>query len=81
MRNKKFDVNVKNEWNQSILYEMSINKSKNKYFTPHVEYLLQQPKIIVSAKLISSLIASNNTAMLALYKKYKKVPKSLLSLI
>lgn len=81
IHNPKFDINVKTQYGKSLLYELSWNKYQNAYFKDFVEYLLKKPKIIVSSQLITSLIGINNTDMLALYKKYKKIPKSLKGLV
>ena len=77
----KFNINIVNEYGRSLLYELSWNSFNNHYYKEHVEYLLQQPKIKVSSNLISELIARNNQNMLAIYKKHKKIPKSLLKLL
>ena len=81
IRNPKFNININNEYGRSLLYELSWNSFNNHYYKEHVEYLLQQPKIKVSSNLISELIARNNQNMLAIYKKHKKIPKSLLKLL
>ena len=81
IRNPKFNININNEYGRSLLYELSWNSFNNNYYKEHVEYLLQQPKIKVSSNLISELIARNNQNMLAIYKKHKKIPKSLLKLL
>jgi hypothetical protein len=81
IHNPKFNINVKNQWGKTLLHELSWNNYNNEYFKPRVEYLLKKPEIIVSVDLISELIANKNTEMLALYKKHKKIPKSLKSLV
>ncbi len=81
IHNPKFDVNVKNQWGKSVLYELSWNSYNNNNFDSFVEYLLKKPNIIVSVELISALIAHRNTKILALYNKHKKIPKSLKDLI
>jgi len=81
IQDKNFDVNVKNTFGKSLLYILSWNRYRNPYFKDYVEYLLKQPNIEVSADLISELIGTGNTEMLQLYKKYKKIPKSLKSLV
>lgn len=81
IHNPKFDVNIKNKWGQSLLYELSWNSYNNTHFDSFVEYLLKNPEIIVPVDLISVLIANKNTNILALYKKHKKIPKSLKDLI
>ncbi len=81
IHNPKFNINVKDQWGKTILHELSWNRYNNDNFKPRVEYLLKKPEIIVSVELISALIANKNTEMLALYKKHKKIPKSLKSLL
>ena len=82
IHNPKFDVNVKMEaWNRSILYELTHNYYCNSSLKPFVEYLLKHKDIIVSNDLVTSLIATKNTDMLALFKKHKKIPKALKGLI
>jgi hypothetical protein len=83
--NKQFDINVKMEvWNRSILQVLTHNYFSNIYFKKYIEYLLKQPGIVVSNELVQSLIAmknAKNTDTLALFKKYKKIPKALKGLI
>ena len=81
IRNPKFDINIIDEYGRSLLHELSWNAFNNHYYKEHIEYLLQQPKIKVSTTLIRELIARNNQNMLAVYKKHKKIPKSLINLI
>ena len=83
IHNKKFDINVRSDpWNRSILYELTNDAQNSNYvLKKHIEYLLEQPNIIVRDELIQSFIARNNTAMLALFKKHKKIPKALKGLI
>ena len=82
IHNPKFDVNVKMEaWNRSILYELTHDYYCNSSLKPFVEYLLKHKDIIVSNDLVTSLIATKNTDMLALFKKHKKIPKALKGLI
>lgn len=80
--NKKFDINVQSEpWNRSILYEFTHSTLANHEFMKHIEYLLQQPSIIVNNEIVQSLIANKKTKILQLFKKYKKIPKALHGLI
>jgi uncharacterized CHY-type Zn-finger protein len=81
IHNPRFDVNVKNQWGESLLYELSWNKYNNDDFKKYVDYLLQKSGIVVSVDLISALIANGNTEMIAVYKKHKKIPKALKSLV
>lgn len=83
IHNKNFDINVKSDpWNRSILYELTHDtQHANTVLKKHIEYLLKQPNIKVSNELIQSFIARNNTAMIALFKKHKKIPKALKGLI
>jgi len=82
INNKHFDPNIKNDSGESVLYVLSWNKYRNKYFKDIVENILKRyPNVVVSSELISDLIGSNNTEMLQVYKKYKKIPKSLKGLV
>jgi len=81
IHNPRFDVNVKNFFDESLLYELSWNKNDSNRYKPIVEYLLKHPKIIVDVKLITTLIANNNQTMISLYKKHKKIPNHLKKLI
>jgi len=79
--NPKFDINVKNEYGDSILHIFSQSKWYNTEYKEFVEYLLKKKTIIVTAESVSKLISTKNYEILALYKKHKKVPKALKSLI
>ena len=79
--NKNFDVNVKNQLGLSVLWVLSYNQSDSLYFKNIIEYLLKHPKIIVDNNIVSELIATQNTDILALYKKHNKIPKQLKNLI
>ena len=82
INNKRFDPNIKNDSGESVLYVLSWNKYRNKYFKDIVENILKRyPNVVVSSELISDLMGSNNTEMLQVYKKYKKIPKSLKGLV
>ena len=81
VHNPKFDVNVKNQFGVPILSVLSYNRYHSLYFKDTIEYLLKHPKIIVDNNIVSEIIASRNMDILALYKKHKKIPKSLKSLI
>ena len=81
VHNPKFDVNVKNQLGEPILSVLSYNRYHSLYFKDTIEYLLKHPKIIVDSNIVSELIGSRNTDILALYKKHKKIPKSLKSLM
>ena len=81
VHNPKFDVNVKNQMGVPILSVLSYNRYHSQYFKDTIEYLLKHPKIIVDNNIVSELIASRNMDILALYKKHKKIPKSLKSLM
>ena len=81
VHNPKFDVNVKNQLGVPILSVLSYNRYHSQYFKDTIEYLLKHPKIIVDNNIVSELIASRNMDILALYKKHKKIPKSLKSLM
>jgi len=73
--NPKFDINVKNEYGDSILHIFSQSKRYNTEYKEFVEYLLKKKTIIVTAESVGKLIFTKNYEILVLYKKYKKVPK------
>ena len=52
----------------------------NEIVKPIIEYLLQRPNIIVHTVIVERIIAQN-TELIPLFKKYKKIPKNLKSLI
>ena len=81
VHNKNFDVNVKNQLGVPILSVLSYNRYHSLYFKDTIEYLLKHPKIIVDSNIVSEIIASRNMDILALYKKHKKIPKSLKALM
>lgn len=78
--NPKFDVNVSNG-RHSILFELCYNTYASKYFKHIIEKLLKSPDIVVEDKLVSDLIGNKNSDILALFKKHKKIPKSLKGLV
>ena len=79
--NPKFDINVKNEYGDSILHIFSQNKWYNAEYKEFVEYLLKKKNIIVSTESVGKIISTKNDEILALYKKHKKIPKALKNLI
>ena len=82
IHHKDFDVNVKNNENSSILEELSYNRYNNGgEYMIEIDYLLGKHSIEVSPKLVSSLIVNKKTKILQLFKKHKKIPKSLINLI
>lgn len=78
--NPKFDVNVSNG-RRSILFELCYNTYASKRFKHNIDHLLKHPDIIVTDDIVSELIASKNSDILALFKKHKKIPKHLKGLI
>lgn len=79
IRHSKFDINIKNVSNESILSILSHPVLFRKYYEL-VEYLLQKPNIIITDADILTMIKVKSEA-LSLYKKYKKIPKALKNLI
>ncbi len=80
VRNPKFDINVKNVFNNnSILYILSTPTLIRKY-KDIVEYLLQKSNIIITDDDINNLIMYKSGA-LSLYNKHKKIPKKFKKLI
>jgi len=82
VQHKDFDPNIKNMSGKSLLYELSKFTFNNTHYKPIIEIIFKKyPNVVVSTELITELIASGNTDILQLYKKYKKIPKSLKSLV
>ena len=82
VQHKDFDPNVKNSSGKSLLYELSKFTFNNKHFKHIIEDIFKRyPKVEVSTELINEINANGNTDILQLYKKYKKIPKSLKGLI
>ena len=82
INHKNFDPNIKNIYGNSLLYVLSWNKYSNKYFKKILEDIFKKyPNVEVSTDLISDLIGSGNTDILQVYKKYKKIPKHLKTLV
>ena len=78
--NPDFDVNVSNG-KSSILYELCYNTYASRHFKHCIEHLLKHPDIVVEDNVVSHLIASKNSDIIALFKKHKKIPKSLKGLV
>lgn len=73
---------MKNEYDDSILHIFSQNKwYYNAQYKEFVEYLLKKKNIIVSTESVGKIISTRNDEILTVYKKHKKIPKSLKSLI
>ena len=93
IKHKDFDVNVKQYLDYSIVLYTPSDMSHTVTFTvlesllatrnsaDLVEYLLKQPGIEIKDEVVSKLISSRSDNMLKLFKKYKKIPKSLKNLI
>lgn len=82
VQHKDFDPNVKNMSGKSLLYELSKFTFNNKHYKHIIEIIFKKyPNVVVSTELINEIIANGNTDILQLYKKYKKIPKSLKGLI
>ena len=82
VQHKDFNPNVKNISGKSLLYELSKFTFNNKQFKHIVEEIFKRyPNVVVSTELINELIANGNADILQLYKKYKKIPKSLKGLV
>ena len=82
VQHKDFDPNIKNMSGESLLYELSKFTFNNKHYKPIIEIIFKKyPNVVVSTELINEIIANGNTDILQLYKKYKKIPKSLKGLI
>ena len=76
----KFDINVSNG-KHSILHELCYNRYKSLLFKDLIDYLLSKPNIIIYDDLILLLNTQNNSDILQLFKKHKKIPKHLKCLI
>jgi hypothetical protein len=83
IHNPKFDINVTYQdlRGDSILWELNDNKYSYPLFKPLIEFLLKKPDIIVSNELVSDLISRRHNEAIVLFKKYKKIPQHLKSLV
>ena len=84
IKHKDFDVNVKQyrEYsNHTVTVTVLESLLENRNSADLVEYLLKQPGIEIKDEVVSRLISSRSDNILKLFKKYKKIPKSLKSLI
>ena len=84
MKHKDFDVNVKQylEYsNHTVTVTVLESLLENRNSADLVEYLLKQPGIEIKDEVVSRLISSRSDNMLKLFKKDKKIPKSLKNLI
>ena len=84
IHHKDFDVNVKNEHGESILYVLATNTNNDGAYLIDIDDLLQDPRIEVSTDVVRALIATRttkNAKILALFKKHKKIPNALKGLI
>ena len=84
IKHKGFDVNVK-QYHEYSNHTVTITVLDSLLATRNsadlVEYLLKQPGIEIKDEVVSRLISSRADNMLKLFKKYKKIPKSLKGLI
>lgn len=84
IKHKDFDVNVKQyleygNYTVTVTVLESLLETRNS--ADLVEYLLKQPGIEIKDEVVARLISSRSDNMLKLFKKYKKIPKSLKNLI
>ena len=84
IKHKDFDVNVKQyleygNYTVTVTVLESLLETRNS--ADIVEYLLKQPGIEIKDEVVARLISSRSDNMLKLFKKYKKIPKSLKNLI
>ena len=84
MKHKDFDVNVKQYLEYSghtVTFTILESLLATRNSVDLVEYLLKQPGIEIKDEVVSRLISSRSDNILKLFKKYKKIPKSLKNLI
>jgi len=84
IKHKDFDVNVKQYLEYSshtVTFTVLESLLATRNSADLVEYLLKQPGIEIKDEVVSRLISSRSDNMLKLFKKYKKIPKSLKNLI
>ena len=84
IKHKDFDVNVKQyleygNYTVTVTVLESLLETRNS--ADLVEYLLKQPGIEIKDEVVARFISSRSDNMLKLFKKYKKIPKSLKNLI
>jgi len=84
MKHKDFDVNVKQYLqysNHTVTFTVLESLLATRNSADLVEYLLKQPGIEIKDDVVSRLISSRSDNILKIFKKYKKIPKSLKNLI
>ena len=84
MKHKDFDVNVKQYLqysNHTVTFTVLESLLATRNSADLVEYLLKQPGIEIKDEVVSRLISSRSDNILKIFKKYKKIPKSLKNLI
>jgi len=84
MKHKDFDVNVKQYLqysNHIVTFTVLESLLATRNSADLVEYLLKQPGIEIKDEVVSRLISSRSDNILKIFKKYKKIPKSLKNLI
>ncbi len=84
MKHKDFDVNVKQYLqysNRTVTFTVLESLLATRNSADLVEYLLKQPGIEIKDEVVSRLISSRSDNILKIFKKYKKIPKSLKNLI
>jgi hypothetical protein len=74
----RFDVNVKANDGESLLYKMSSDKRFNEYYIPLIQLLLWHPDTKIKDDEMRALINQGNVKVLAVYREnIRKVPKQL----
>ena len=81
MKHKDFDVNVSRPYYHYTISLLELLTLHVRNTSKIVEYLFQQPGIVVSGNIVHELIGRNDKTTLQLFKKYKKIPKHLKNLI
>ena len=81
MKHKDFDVNVTRPfYGRTVsLLELLVHRTHNS--EELIEYLLKKPTIEIKDDVVIELIAKKDQNTLQLFKKYKKIPKTLKNLI
>ena len=82
INHKDFDPNIKQENGVSLICELSQYKQRNHLYKNFVEDIFKKySNVVIDDDVINEIISNNNTEMINLYKKYKKIPKRFRGLV
>lgn len=82
INHKDFDPNIKQENGVSLICALSQYKHRNHLYKNFVEDIFKKySNVVIDDDVINEIISNNNTEMINLYKKYKKIPKRFRGLV